>query len=382
MNGYFDSAASMPVFPQALLKTLAKMRPGNPSSAHVLGNQARTIINNTRLQIADYVGCDSDQIYFTSGATEAANVLIQGYIAYLMRQSSARNEIIVSAIEHPAVFQTVYAMQNQGFVVRQIPCNKQGEILPESIEQLINARTAMVCVMAVNNETGAIQPVNDIAKLVKKIDSDVLFMCDAVQQFAKLDTKLDLQVIDAFFMSGHKIGADKGVGCFYLNDRFPILPLMHGGTQEQAYRPGTENVFGIALLGEALAENLRGRDSKIRQTRQLARHLIDRLKMLQVNHVRLVPEEKSSPFILSLAFPGVSSSSMMRDLATSGFYISQGSACSSHSMAPSRILSAMSLSDEIITSTIRISFSHSNTQEEVEQLAEQLAACCKLEVEI
>lgn len=382
MSGYFDSAASMPIFPRALLNTLTKINHGNPSSAHLPGRQAKKIINNTRLQIADYIGGDPDQIYFTSGATEAANILIQGYISYLINNSSFRNEIIVSSIEHPAVFQTAYAMQSKGFIIREISCNEWGEINCNEIERLVNEKTAMVCIMAVNNETGAIQPVNEIARQIKKIDSDVFVVCDAVQQFAKLDVKPELQVVDALFMSGHKIGADKGIGCFYLSNRFPILPLMYGGVQEQSYRPGTENVYGIALLGEALMESLRNHDSTIGKVRQLARHLISRLDFLQVNYVRLVPDEKSSPYILSLAFPGTSSASMMRDLTTSGFYISQGSACSSHSMAPSRILSAMRLPNEIITSAIRISFSYENTLEEVDLLADHLALYCKVEIEI
>lgn len=308
--------------------------------------------------------------------------MIQGYVSYLVNSSNSRNEIVVSSIEHPAVFQTAYAMQSKGFVVREISCNEWSEINCNEIEKLVSAKTAMVCIMAVNNETGAIQPVNEIARQIKQIDSDVFVICDAVQLFAKLDVKLDLQFVDAFFMSGHKIGADKGIGFFYLNNRFPILPLMYGGAQEQSYRPGTENVYGITLLGEALMENLRNYDSAIRKIRQLAKHLIDRLDFLQVNYVCLVPDEKSSPYILSLAFPGTSSASMMRDLTTSGFYISQGSACSSHSMMPSRILSAMCLPNEIIKSTIRISFSCENTLAEVEQLADHLAICSKVDAEI
>lgn len=381
MSGYFDSAASMPTFPLAVLNTLSKISHGNPSSAHLPGKQAKKIINNVRWQIADYIDRDPDQIYFTSGATEAANILIQGYVSYLIDNSSLRNEIIVSSIEHPAVFQTVYAMQCKGFIVREISCNQWGEVNRNEIEELVGEKTAMVCIMAVNNETGTIQPVNEMASIIKQLDSEVFVLCDAVQQFAKLDFKLDLQAIDAFFMSGHKIGADKGIGCFYLNDRFPIVPLMYGGAQEQSYRPGTENVYGIALLGEALMENLRNHDSLVEKIRQLARYLINRLDFLQVNYVRLVPEEKSSPYILSLAFPGTSSATMMRDLTASGFYISQGSACSSHSMAPSRILSAMGLPNEIITSAIRISFSCENTFAEVDLLADQIAICCRVEVE-
>jgi cysteine desulfurase len=365
MNRYFDHAASMQVLPQ--------IRPGgfsgNPSSIHAAGRQARHIISDTRSRIAAHLGCRADWIYFTSGATESANLLIQGYLSALRRQGSARTEIVVSAIEHPAVYQTVHAMKAHGHTVRELPVTQDGVVATPDVAALIDSNTAMLCLMAVNNETGAVQPINEVAREVKRVDPDILVVCDAVQHFAKLDWPLDLDVVDAMFMSGHKIGADKGVGCFYLNGRFKLMPLMYGGAQEQAYRPGTENVYGIGSLGAALGEATHNPIEKLAHVSALAHHLTSCLAQAGIAFERLIPAEAASPYILALAFPGVPSRQMVADLAASGFCVSQGSACSSQSHAPSRVLSAMRIPPSRLNSTIRISFSSATTLHEVDNLA-------------
>jgi cysteine desulfurase len=376
MNGYFDNAASMQILPQALLDTLSRYKSGNPSSTHLAGQNARRMVNDTRQRIAEYLGCGADRVYFTSGATEAANLIIQGYLSTLRREGRAHGEIIVSAVEHPAVYRTVKAMAEQGYRVHELPVSRDGCVSVQAAEALINSRTAMICLMAVNNETGAIQPVNEVARIAKRTDPGILVLCDAVQHFAKLDWPLDLDVVDALFMSAHKIGADKGVGCFYLNGKFKLTPIMHGGTQEQAYRPGTENVFGIGLLGEALSENIRNRSAKLAHIRALAERLTENLSKAGVPFERLVAAEKSSPYILTLAFPGVPSRQMMADLAVSGFCVSQGSACSSQAQAPSRVLSSMRISSELLNSTIRFSFSFANAITDVDCLTERVAQVC------
>jgi cysteine desulfurase len=368
MNGYFDHAASMQILPQVSPDCVC----GNPSSVHATGTRARRVISDTRRQIAAHLGCRADWIYFTSGATESANLLIQGYLAALRRQGSERTEIVVSAIEHPAVYQTVHAMTAHGYTVRELPVTRTGAVVATNIEAQVGPRTAMLCLMAVNNETGAIQPINEVARAVKRADPNILVVCDAVQHFAKLDWPLDLDVVDALFMSGHKIGADKGIGCFYLNGKFRLVPLMHGGAQEQAYRPGTENVSGIGMLGAALREATRDPTEKLAHVDALAHHLTQRLTQAGIAFERLVPADAASPYILALAFPGVPSRQMVADLAASGFCVSQGSACSSQSHTPSRVLSAMRVPPAQLNSTIRISFSPATTCPEVDRLAEHI----------
>ncbi|KWD80280.1 cysteine desulfurase family protein [Burkholderia ubonensis] len=317
MNKYFDHAAPMQVSAKAWLDTLSRYGPGNPSSAHGAGEQARRIIGDTRNRIAAHLGCRAERIYFTSGATESANLLIQGYLSTLRRKESTRSEIVVSAIEHPAVYQTVMSMKKHGYTVRELPVNRNGVVAIEHLDAAISERTAMLCLMAVNNETGAIQPVNEVARAVKRTDPDILVMCDAVQHFAKLNGSIDLDVVDALFMSGHKIGADKGVGCFYLNGRFKLTPLLYGGAQEQTYRPGTENVFGIGLLGAALEEATRDPAAKLAHVGALGERLIAGLTRSGIAFERLVPAADASPYILALAFPGVPSRQMIADLAAS-----------------------------------------------------------------
>ncbi|WP_431820720.1 cysteine desulfurase family protein [Burkholderia sp. F1] len=376
MNKYFDHAASMQVSAKAWLDTLSVYGPGNPSSAHDAGEQARRIIGDTRNRIAAHLGCRAERIYFTSGATESANLLIQGYLATLRRKESTRSEIVVSAIEHPAVYQTVMSMKKHGYTVRELPVNRNGVVAIEHVDAAISERTAMLCLMAVNNETGAVQPVNEVARAVKRADPDILVVCDAVQHFAKLNGPIDLDVVDALFMSGHKIGADKGIGCFYLNGRYKLTPLMYGGAQEQTYRPGTENVFGIGLLGAALQEAVRDPAGKLAHVGALGERLIDGLTRSGIAFERLIPAADASPYILALAFPGVPSRQMIADLAASGYCVSQGSACSSHSLEPSRVLSAMRVPPEHLNSLIRISFSPTHTMPDIDDLATHIVEIC------
>ncbi|QRR11470.1 cysteine desulfurase [Burkholderia sp. MS455] len=377
MNKYFDHAASMEVSAKAWLDTLSSYGPGNPSSAHGAGEQARRIIGDTRNRIAAYLGCRAERIYFTSGATESANLLIQGYLSTLRRKESTRSEIVVSAVEHPAVYQTVMSMKKHGYTIRELPVNRHGVVTSAHVDAAINERTAMLCLMAVNNETGAIQPVNEVARAVKHADPDILVVCDAVQHFAKLNWQIDLDVVDALFMSGHKIGADKGVGCFYLNGRFKLTPLMYGGAQEQTYRPGTENVFGIGLLGAALREATRAPADKLAHVGALGERLTDQLTGARIAFKRLVPAADASAYILALAFPGVPSRQMIAELAASGYCVSQGSACSSHSLEPSRVLSAMRVPPEHLNCLIRISFSPNHTMQDIDELATHIVDICR-----
>lgn len=374
MSRYFDNAASMEISQHAWHAATTDYAIGNPSSTHHAGKQARQVLNESRLSIARYIGIDNPQdIYFTSGATEAANLLIQGYLNTLRLQPNAqRNEIIISSIEHPAVYQAAYAMTAHGFIVHELAVNQQGHVDTALLARYVSSRTALVCVMAVNNETGSIQPINALAKTVKEKEPDVFFVCDSVQQFAKLNIKINLDYVDALFMSGHKIGADKGVGCFYCNPRFKLQPLFFGGKQELSYRPGTENVFGIKLLAAALEESIAQLQARLDYISSLGETLTSLLDKANIHYYRLTSKEDSSPYILSLAFPGFPSTEMVNELALAGFAVSQGSACSSHKTTPSRVLQAMQLPKHIIQSTIRISFSMQNTKHDVEALAEYL----------
>lgn len=364
----------MPVSETARHRVDSQGLSGNPSSQHVVGVHARRAINRVRKQVSDHIGSDDPrQVYFTSGATEAANLVIQGYLRRLRDEGSNRNEIIVSAVEHPAVYQTAYAMERWGYRIREIPVNREGYVELGELESRVGPSTAMVCVMAVNNETGVIQPINTLARAVKGVDPGILFVCDAVQTFAKLRWDIDLHVVDSVFMSGHKIGAEKGTGCLYLNRRFSIAPMFYGGVQEGSFRPGTENVRGIALFGEALQENVEVFQDRFMHVQTLRRSLIAGLSERGILFQQLGAMDRSSPYILMLAFPGVPARIMLEDLDALGFCVSRGSACSSHKRTPSRVLSAMAVPESLSNCAIRISFSGDNQSSEVEALLEALA---------
>ncbi|MGL6017916.1 MAG: cysteine desulfurase family protein, partial [Gibbsiella quercinecans] len=206
---YFDNAASAMPHPDAI-NFVPKF--GNPSSQHIAGKQSAMVISDTRKLLANLFGGEPDNYYFTSGATESANLFIQGVCRFLKNMGSHRDEIIVSAVEHPAVFNTAHRMIHLGFKVHVLPVDKNGVVNINSLKELICHKTALVCIMGVNNETGVIQPVNKAFHEVKKYDDDIITLCDSVQLLTKTEMILNLDVVDAFFSSGHKIGATKGIG--------------------------------------------------------------------------------------------------------------------------------------------------------------------------
>lgn len=359
---YFDNAAS--ALP---LSSAVNFIPqyGNPSSNHKAGNDSHQIVNNARQLLSDIFGGDTGSYYFTSGATESANLAIQGYCRFLRKIASTRDEIIVSAVEHPAVFNTVHEMGKQGFTVHVLNVDKTGVINISELKSLINNKTALVCIMGVNNETGVIQPINDAFQCVKDIDIGIVTICDMVQYLTKVNTELDLDNIDCFFASGHKLGAAKGIGFLYLNEKVMIAPLFIGGGQESGLRPGTENLYGIESLSRALKEHSLKSSTYQRHVHLLKKHLLNSLEDTGVNYQLNTLNALTSDYILSLAFPGQDAGHLANYLANKGVCISRGSACSSTSEKPSRVLSSMMLDRKTINSTIRLSFSPYNTVDDV-----------------
>ncbi|MFB2904041.1 cysteine desulfurase family protein, partial [Aeromonas jandaei] len=299
---YFDNAASAIPFTSAV-DFIPQY--GNPSSNHKAGHYSHQMVNKTRQLLADIFGGDSENYYFTSGATESANLAIQGYCRFLKKVASARDEIIISSVEHPVVFNTVHEMEKQGFLVHVLSVNKAGMINIPELQSLISSKTALVCIMGVNNETGVIQPVNEAFRCVKAIDTGIVTICDAVQYLTKVNTVLDLDNIDCFFASGHKIGAAKGIGFLYLNERIMIVPLFLGGGQESGLRPGTENLYGIESLSRALEEHARKGSSYQNHVRLLKKHLLEGLEEAGINWQLNTLKAPTSDYVLSLAFPGL-----------------------------------------------------------------------------
>ncbi len=256
-------------------------------------------------------------------------------------------------------------MKKQGFLVHVLSVDNAGIINLHDLKSLVSCKTALVCIMGVNNETGIIQPINAAFKCIKDIDHGIVTMCDTVQYLTKVNTKLDLDNIDCFFASGHKIGATKGIGLLYLNEMVMVDPLFFGGGQESGLRPGTENLYGIESLSRAIKEHAQKCIIYQDHVQILKKNLLNGLEEAGISYQVNTLNAPTSDYILSLAFPGQDASQLANYLANKGICISRGSACSSTSAKPSRVLSAMKLDRKTINSTIRLSFSPNNTLDEV-----------------
>ncbi|WP_260954676.1 cysteine desulfurase family protein [Pseudomonas citri] len=358
---YLDSAASALPFEDAVVFSPAL---GNPSSAHPVGRQANAVMEKTRGLLSSMFGGRPSEYHFCSGATEAANLIIQGRCRFLKIANPTRNEIIVSAIEHPAIFNTVEHMRQSGFIVHIAPVDHRGIIEASFIFDMLNENTAMVLVMGVNNETGARQPIDDIAKKLKSINPEIAFICDGVQVLTKV-TSPDLTYIDALIGSGHKLGAAKGIGFFYLNRRFRLSPLLFGGEQEAGVRPGTENLYGVESLYRALEHHQENAERYHKHVRALNLLLQKTLEESNIPFSINTHDGETSGYILSICFHGIDASRTIKFLSQRGICVSKGSACSSVSSTPSRVLSAMKLSPAQMSSTLRVSFSPLNVEDDV-----------------
>ena len=371
---YLDNAATTPISPVVArhLQSAYMDIFGNSSSSHAVGKQAEKTLEQARESIGSLLEFPKEKIFFSSGATESANIIIQGYAKHLLRTNSPRKEILVSEMEHPAVYTTALSLENAGFTMRIIPNDKNGIIDPQALESMLSEHTAIVAIMRVNNETGTIQPIRELSRLVKQKDAGVLFMTDIVQALGKIPLDITPESVDAWFISGHKIGAPKGTGAFYINSKFRLQPLLFGGGHEGGYRPGTTNVSGAHLLSIAIQENIEQLEKHAQHARTLQYHLINELTKNGIEFKRTIEAEHSSPFIFSIIVPGQKSSDTIQELSNQEIYISSRSACSSNNHSKSRILESLNMPTELIDSVLRISFSAKNTTEEAEAFAKVL----------
>ncbi len=377
LSRYFDNSASYPVSPsviELLQQAYAEMF-ANPASSHKLGQQAFDKVNKARLDIATLFGAPQGSIYFSSGATEAINILMQGYASFLQMTHSARNEIVISSIEHLSVHNTAQALKQKGFVVKLAPVDSNGIVTEEALLNTLTDKTALVCIISVNNEIGTIQPINELARQVKEKDTGIIFITDSAQALGKAVRSYDLKVVDAFFGSGHKIGAPKGCGFFYLNPAVRILPITFGGGQESGYRPGTVDPVLSTLLAKALKESVDNLDANYAYVAQLNTALCDHLSRLGVSFKRVVDQQLASPYICSLIFPDIKGNRLIAELSKRDYYISGGSACSSSCGTKSRIIEAIGRSDVDAMGVVRISFSIHNKLDDVVQLSAAIGDC-------
>ena len=365
---YFDWAATSPadedILKEALDETLECW--GNPSSTHAVGKQARELFEGARERAAKALGVKPETIYFTSGGTESDQIPLMAVLA-----KPNKGTVLVSSIEHPAIREQAEALKNCGCNVIQIPANADGIITPEAVTSLLTSDTVLVCIMAVNNETGIIQPIYEIADAITKACEGKRrpkFHVDCVQAAGKINLNLSYKGIDSAALSSHKICGPRGIGILYMKDA--IEPFLRGGGQEKGLRSGTENVFGAVAFSKCLERYYnKANPSDAERTNNFVEKLSALPGCTIVPPSRLEKKDLFSPYVVQAAFKNIPGNVMLRALDSKGFYISTGSACSAKKNKRP-VLEAMHVDAKLRENAVRFSFGPHTTDKAVDELLE------------
>lgn len=371
---YLDHSATTPVAPEVLeaMKPYFLEKYGNASSLHAFGREARETIEKARKQIADFIGARPSEIIFTSGGTESDNLAIMG-VAFAVNPAflakNKKNHIITSRIEHPAVLETCKYLEKNGWRITWLDVDSEGVVNPKDVEKAITEDTILVSVMHVNNEIGTIQPIEEIGRICRK--HKVYFHTDAVQSYGKLVIDVKKLNIDLLSVSGHKIYGPKGIGFLFVKQDVNIREITHGGGHETGLRSGTENVpgiVGIAKATELANKNMKSESERIRKIRD---KIMD--NVLSIPGSRLNgSKEKRIYSNINVSFEGVEGEALLLRLDEKGLAVSTGSACSSKSLEPSHVLTALGLKPEQAHGSLRITLGKENKEEDVEYIVEQI----------
>ena len=369
MEAYFDNSATTRCYPEVaeiVVKTMTEDF-GNPSAMHLKGVEAEKYVREAAQTLAKILKVNEKEIIFTSGGTESNNLALFGGADANKRSG---NHIITTSVEHAAVGQPAERLEQMGYEVTIVPVDHRGVVRLDALEKALRPDTILVSTMYVNNEVGAVMPVEEIAKLVHEKSPKALYHVDAIQAFGKYRIYPKKAGIDMLSVSSHKIHGPKGVGFLYINEKARIQPQILGGGQQAGMRSGTDNVPGIAGLGVAAKMVYTDFDKKIEHMYQLKERLAE--GFLKLPDVRLNGMEirEGAPQILSASFLGVRSEVLLHTLEEKGIYVSAGSACSSHKRKAAGTLSAMGMEAAQRESTLRFSFSEENTFEEVDYALE------------
>lgn len=371
MEAYFDNSATTKVTESVkdiVVKAMTEDY-GNPSSMHMVGVEAEKYIKTAKENIAKILKVDQREIYFNSGGTEGNNQAIVG-VAEANKRSG--NKIITTEIEHASVASPMKYLEKEGYQVVYLPVDHLGVVDMETLKKEMSADTILVSVMYVNNEVGAMQPVGEIGKYIKTVNPKVVFHVDAIQAFGKMEIRPKREKIDILTVSGHKIHGPKGSGFIYIQKNTKIHPIISGGGQQDGMRSGTENVPGIAGIGQAAKECYDHLEENVKIMTELKDYLIDRLSQIEGVTVNSRKGNQGAPHIVSASFKGVRSEVLLHALEEKGIYVSAGSACSSNRPSVSRTLKAMQIDKDLLESTVRFSFSKLNTKEQIDYCMEQL----------
>lgn len=368
MRIYADHAATTPmraVAKEAMIEAMEEI--GNPSSIHAAGRIAAIKLESARKTVAELLNCRPAEIYFTSGGTEADNWAI-----HAARCGDGR--VVTSAFEHHAILHTLEAMEKAGARhVNLVKPERDGIVDPAEVRRKVDGFTNLVTIMAANNEVGTIQPVAEIARAVRRVSGKTVIHTDAVQAVGHIPVDVQKMGVDMLSLSVHKFGGPRGVGALYCRSGVPLNPFMFGGGQERGRRPGTENVPAIVAMAAALREACENMDAAAVEVRHLRDRLVEQIKEIPGSHIHGTMASRL-PGNVNCSFEGVEGEAVVILLDLAGVYVSAGSACTSGSREPSHVLTAMGLSRRDAYGAIRITLAESNTEAEVDYIAQQLAA--------
>ena len=365
MEAYFDNSATTKVLDcvkDAVVDAMC-VNYGNAAAKHRKGVEADNLIREAKKAIADTLKVQEKEILFTSGGTESNNTAL---IGTALANRRAGKHLITTGVEHPSIYNTMSFLEEMGFEVTYLPVDHLGHISLEDLEKAIREDTILVSVMYVNNEVGAVEPIEAISQCIKKKNPKTLFHVDAIQAYGKYKIRPKKQGIDLLSVSGHKIHAPKGVGFLYIRDGVKIRPILFGGGQQKGMRSGTENVPGCVGLGVAAREAYKDFDARIEKLYTLREHLIAGLKPLGGVTINGSEDRTNAPQIVSASFEAVRSEVLLHALEDKGVYVSSGSACSSNHPGISGTLKGIGVKKELLDSTIRFSLGDLNTEEEVD----------------
>ena len=371
MEAYFDNSATTRVLDSVkdiVVKTMTEDY-GNAAAKHSKGMVAENYIKQARAEIAKTLKVQDKEILFTSGGTESNNMALMGTA---FGSERAGKHIISSNIEHASVYNPLGMLADHGYEITYLPVDEKGHISLKELEEAIRPDTLLVSIMHVNNEIGAVEPVEEISKVIKQKNPKTIFHVDAIQAYGKYTIRPKRQGIDLLSVSGHKIHGPKGVGFLYIDEKVKVKPLILGGGQQKGMRSGTENVPGVAGLGVAAKEMYTNHEEKLDYLYGLKDYMMDRMAEVEGTHINSERGRLSAPQVVSVSFDGIRSEVLLHALEEKGIYVSSGSACSSNHPGVSDTLKAIGVKKELLDATLRFSFGLFNTKEEIDYSIEVL----------
>ncbi len=371
---YFDNSATTKIKTEVLNEMMPYLTTeyGNASSLYSIGRKAKRAIENARKQVAELINCDPHEIYFTGSGSESDNTALKGF-SYANKEKG--NHIITSKIEHHAILESCETLEKQGFEVSYINVDENGVVKLEELRKAIKPSTILISIMTANNEIGTIQPIEEIAQIAH--EQNIIFHTDAVQAIGNMPIDVQKLQIDMLSLSGHKINAPKGIGALYIKNGINVEKYINGGHQERDKRAGTENVAGIVGLGKACEISNKNMSTHIKNLSKLRDYYLSKLKKEIPGRFRINGGmENRLPGNANISFTGINSSELIYKLDEMGICVSSGSACSSGSVTPSHVLTAINVPELYLNSAIRTTFGDNNTYEQINYLIKCLKKIC------